>query len=257
MKFEEVAGQDGIRERLIQSVQTNRVSHALLFSGQPGSGHFAMALAFAQYLQCRDRGERDSCGVCPSCHQAQQHIHPDIHYVFPVARTAGFKAGEEPYSDRFLEAWRDYLTGHPSPSLQEWYRTIGIENQQAGIFKREAQEILKKLSFKAYESEYKVLIIWMPEKMHAVAANKLLKIIEEPPEKTVFLLVSDHPEEILPTISSRAQMIRVPVIRDKSLQARIGGEEQLAEFRQHFISWMRLIYKVEIGPLQQLIQKLA
>jgi DNA polymerase-3 subunit delta' len=222
MRFNEIPGQHAIRSRLIQAVKTNRVSHALMLSGSQGSGHFALALALAQYLQCTSRTGEDSCGVCPACHQAAQFVHPDIHFVFPVAKTTRIK--DEPSSDDFIADWRQYLEGNPYPSLEGWYHAMNIENKQAGIFKKEAQDILRKLNFKSYQSDYKVIIFWMPEKMNTTAANKLLKIIEEPADHTVFLFVTCGTDEILPTILSRTQLIKVPRIADEYLLQKLSEE---------------------------------
>jgi len=269
MRFNEIPGQQTIRTRLLQAVKTNRVSHALMLSGSPGCGHYALALALAQYLQCTSPAEDDSCGVCPACHQAAQFVHPDIHFVFPVARTAKIK--DEPSSDDFITEWRQYLTGNPYPSLEGWYHALGIENKQAGIFKKEAQDILRKLNFKSFQSDYKVIIFWMPEKMNTTAANKLLKIIEEPADHTVFLFVTSGTDEILPTILSRTQLIKVPRIGAEQLYEKLvkefPGQEKFVQGavqrsqgdyllakemieqsdqnilnRDRFIRWMRISY---------------
>ena len=277
MRFNEIPGQQAIRDRLLQSVKTNRVSHALMLSGSQGCGHYALALALAQYLQCTSPLEDDSCGICPACHQSARFVHPDIHFVFPVARTAKIK--DEASSDDFIEEWRQYLTENPYPSLEGWYHAIDIENKQAGIFKKEAQDILRKLNFKSYESDYKVIIFWMPEKMNASAANKLLKIIEEPADHTVFLFVTSDTDEILPTILSRTQLIKVPRIGSEYLYEKLAGEypgqEKLVQGavlrsrgdylvaremielsdqnvlnRDRFIRWMRMSYGRQVNVPQ-------
>lgn len=276
MRFHEIPGQDAIRFRLIQAVKTNRVSHALMLSGSPGCGHYALALALAQYLQCASPLADDSCGVCPACHQAAQLVHPDIHFVFPVARTAKIK--DEPSSDDFIVEWREYLGGNPYPSLEGWYHAMGIENKQAGIFKKEAQDILRKLNFKSFQSDYKVVIFWMPGKMNTTAANKLLKIIEEPADHTVFLFVTSGTDEILPTILSRTQLIKVPKIGSEALYNKLvvdfPGQEpiitgavqraqgdylaarELIELsdqnilnRDRFIRWMRISYGLQVNDI--------
>jgi DNA polymerase-3 subunit delta' len=284
MRFSEIAGQEGIKARLIQAVRTNRVSHALMLTGSPGCGHFTLALALAQYLQCENPGEEDSCGSCPSCHQAAGLIHPDIHFVFPVARTAKIK--EEPCSDDFIEEWRAYLGENPYPSLAGWYHAMGIENKQAGIFTREAKEILRKLSFKTFESDYKVMIVWMPEKMNAAAANKLLKIIEEPADHTVFLFVSEGTDDILPTILSRTQLVKVPRIGKEALRIRLNndfpGQEKIVEGavmraqgdyitardlieqseqgridRERFIRWMRASFALQVPDIIRFVNEIS
>jgi len=284
MRFNEIPGQQAIRSRLIQAVKTNRVSHALMLSGSQGSGNYALALALAQYLQCTSRLDDDSCGVCPACHQAAQFVHPDIHFVFPVARTAKIK--DEPSSDDYITEWRQYLADNPFPSLEGWYHSMGIENKQAGIFKKEAQDILRKLNFKSYQSDYKVIIFWMPEKMNTTAANKLLKIIEEPADHTVFLFVTSGTDEILPTILSRTQMIKVPKIESEPLIKKLAdefpGKEKLVEGavlrsqgdyliaremieqsdqnqlnRDRFIRWMRSSFGLQVGDITDWVSEVS
>ncbi len=284
MRFNEIPGQEAIRARLIQSVKTNRVSHALMLSGSQGCGHYALALALAQYLQCTSPTADDSCGVCPACHQAAQFVHPDIHFVFPVARTAKIK--DEPSSDDFIGEWRQYLTGNPYPSLEGWYHSMGIENKQAGIFKKEAQDILRKLSFKSYQSDYKVVIVWMPEKMNITAANKLLKIIEEPADHTVFLFVTSGTDEILATILSRTQLIKVPKIGSGPLYEKLAleypGQENLVRSavqrsqgdylvaremidlsdqnilnRDRFIRWMRISFGLQMKEITDWVSEVS
>lgn len=217
MRFAEVPGHTDIKQRLVQSVREGRVPHAQLFHGDPGSWTLPLALSYATYLSCTDRRENDSCGMCPSCIKYDRLIHPDFHFTFPVVNTRG--TGNRPVSDDFLEEWRKALLEHPSMTLTQWYACMGAENKQGIINIFESQAIQKKLSLKAFESSHKVLIIWMPEKMNPQAANKLLKLLEEPPPLTVFLMVSEHPGQLLPTVLSRAQMIRVPHLADRDLQA--------------------------------------
>lgn len=284
MLFREVVGHGDLKAHLIQSVRTGRVSHALLFSGTPGSGHYPLALALAQYLHCSSPGEEDSCGVCPSCHQSAAFVHPDTHFVFPVARTA--KITGEPASDDFIDPWRQYLSENPYPFKETWFEAMGVENKQAGIFRREAQEILRKMSFKPYESEFKVVIFWLPEMMNPTAANKLLKIVEEPADFTVFLFVTQQPEDILPTILSRTQLIKVPRIADKDLKEKlmkdfpgaisdpdgtiqvangdylkarelIEEREQTVFNRDKFISWMRMAYKLKMPDITAWVDEMS
>ena len=284
VRFHEIPGQDAVKQRLLQSVKTNRVSHALLLAGSPGCGHYSLALALAQYLQCTDPGPDDSCGACAACHQAAQHVHPDIHFVFPVAGTTKTKG--EPMSDDFIGEWREYLSANPFPSVETWYQAMGIENKQAGIFKKEAQEILRKLSFKSFESDYKVILFWMPEKMNATAANKLLKIIEEPADHTLFLFVGGGTDGILPTILSRTQLVKVPGIDSEALRNRLlqdfPGKEQLVASavlrargdyltatdlivqndqdelnRQRFFRWMRISYGLKINDITEWVAEIS
>lgn len=284
MQFKEIPGQHEIKARLIQSVKSNRVSHALLLSGSSGSGHYALALAFAQYLQCQSPTDDDSCGVCASCHQAAGYVHPDIHFVFPVARTTNNPG--EPVSDDLIAEWRQFIAADPFPVLEEWYSAMKIENKQAGIFKKEAEEILRKFAFKSFASDYKVMVVWLPEKMNVTAANKLLKIIEEPADHTVFLFVTEDPDELLPTIISRTQLIKVPAIAKEDLLKKLqqsfpdmGDElESIARKahgdyvtarsmirlndaalinRDRFIRWMRVSYALRVPEMLALVDELA
>jgi DNA polymerase-3 subunit delta' len=207
MKFSEIPGQRDIIGNLISSVTSERVSHAQLFTGPEGCGSLPLALAYAQYVSCENRSARDSCGSCKSCIKYEKMIHPDLHFVFPVIRD---KTSGEPVSDNYIEEWREFVRNTPYFSLNKWLDSIEVGNAQGLIFASEASEILKKLSLKAFESDFKVMIIWLPERMHLSTANKLLKLIEEPPEKTLFLLVSDEPDKVVPTILSRCQLIKIP-----------------------------------------------
>jgi DNA polymerase-3 subunit delta' len=206
MKFSEIPGQKDTIAKLISSVRSERVSHAQLFTGPEGCGSLALALAYAQYVSCENRSPRDSCGTCKSCVKYKKMIHPDLHFVFPVIRD---KRTNEPVSDNYIEEWREFVKHTPFFSLNKWLDSIEVGNAQGLIFASEASEILKKLSLKAFESDFKIMVIWLPEKMHLSTANKLLKLIEEPPEKTLFLLVSEEPDKIIPTILSRCQLIKI------------------------------------------------
>ncbi len=269
MLFKEISGHKTIKDRLVRSSLESRVSHALLLHGPEGNGKFALAMAFAQFINCTGEKSDDACGKCPSCQKASKLIHPDIHFVFPVATTKKITA--EPVSDKFIVNWREYITESPYPSLQGWMNYLDIENKQGGIFKKEADSLLGKLSLKAFESEYKVVIIWLPEKMNAITANKLLKIIEEPPDKTVFLLVAERISTMLPTILSRTQLISVPKMTDDDLSDGLSNQypefveklpeivpladgnyfravellnanEQVQFNQENFIKWMRMCF---------------
>lgn len=219
MFFKEVIGQTATKERLIQSVRGERVSHAQLFAGPEGSGKLALAIAYAQYVACTNRQATDSCGECPSCKKYRKLIHPDLHFVFPVIKTPKFK---EPVSDNFLEDWRLMIAQNPYFNIDQWFDRIGVENAQGLIYSHQSEEIIRKLNLKSYESEYKVMIIWLPEKMHVACANKLLKMIEEPPVKTLFILITENEEDIISTIRSRCQLITIPPIDPVSLSKAIG-----------------------------------
>lgn len=207
MQFKYIIGQSKIKAYLIKCVQNNRIPHAQMFWGAAGIGKLSLALAYAQYLNCTNRTADDSCGKCPSCIQYQKAVHPDLHFVFPYTKIKG-----KEYCDDFLPEWREMLKNQYF-SLQQWLEAIGADNKQGIIYSNESEEILRKLSLKSYESDFKTMIIWLPEKMHESCANKLLKILEEPPSNTVFLLVSEQPELLLSTIISRAQMIHIPNIQ--------------------------------------------
>lgn len=214
MLFKDVIGQNATKLRLIQSVKEERVSHAQLFAGPEGTGKLALAIAYAQFVACTNRQENDSCGECPSCKKYRKLIHPDLHFVFPVIKTPKFK---EPVSDNFLEDWRMMIGKNPYFSIDQWFEQIGVENAQGLIYSHQSEEIIRKLNLKSYESEYKVMIIWLPEKMHVACANKLLKMIEEPPVKTLFVLITENEEDIISTIRSRCQLITIPPIDPDSI----------------------------------------
>lgn len=220
MFFKEVIGQSAIKQRLIQSVNEERVSHAQLFAGPPGSGKLALAIAYAQFVACTNRQANDSCGECPSCKKYKKLIHPDLHFVFPVIKTTKFK---EPVSDNFLEEWRLMIAKNPYFNSDQWFEFIGVENAQGLIYSHQSEEIIRKLNLKPYESEYKVMIIWLPEKMHVACANKLLKMIEEPPVKTLFILITENEEDIISTIRSRCQLINIPPIDSVSIEKAISA----------------------------------
>lgn len=213
MRFQDIPATDRIREKLIQTVTDQRVSHAQLFYGPEGSGKLALAIAYAQLINCKEPAKTataiDSCGVCPSCIQYQKLVHPDLHFIFPNNTTK--KVTSKPCSSNFISEWRAFLLeNNYNVTLNGWFETLGIENKQGTINVRDAEEIIHKLSYKSYESEYKVMIIWMVEKLYHVAAPKLLKILEEPPDKTLFLLISEDHDQVLPTIASRCLPVRIP-----------------------------------------------
>ncbi len=226
MQFKEVVGHKNIKEKLIQTVNGNRISHAQLFLGENGSGILALAIAYAQYVSCENKQQDDSCGVCSSCLKFQKLVHPDLHFVYPVSTSKAVK--KDPISDDYITQWRETIIENPYINQNKWYEIIDVENKQGIISKNESYEILKKLNLKTFESEYKIMIIWLPEKMNAFAANKLLKFIEEPPEKTLFLLVSENSEQIIPTILSRTQLIKIPKIDNDSMRSALCDRNGLA-----------------------------
>ncbi|WP_346855766.1 DNA polymerase III subunit delta [uncultured Draconibacterium sp.] len=215
MFFKDVVGQDEIKKRLIRSVQEQRISHAQLFSGHSGTGKLPMALAYAQYISCKNRSDEDSCGVCPSCHKYQKLAHPDLHFVFPIYNAKQFN---KPVSDDFLPQWRTMVNANPYFELSQWLGHIDAGNAQGEIYERESESILRKLNLKSFEAEFKVMIIWLPEKMNQACSNKLLKMIEEPPSKTLFLLITENEEGVIGTIRSRAQLVKFPFVSNAALK---------------------------------------
>lgn len=222
MLFSQIIGHEDIKKKLIQSVKENRVAHAQLFLGPEGTGKLALAIAYAQYINCTDKGENDSCGQCTSCKKYNALAHPDLHFLFPNTTNKSVK--KDPESDLFLTEWREYLESCDCyASLPDWYDNLDVENKQGAINVRDAATIMRKLNLKAYEAEYKVAIIWMAEKLNIQASNKLLKLLEEPPEKTVFILISENQEEMLMTIRSRTMLMKIPKLRfDEVRDALVG-----------------------------------
>lgn len=227
MQFKDIVGHSELKQRLIQSVEEKRISHAQLFLGASGYGTLPLALAYAQYICCHNRQADDSCGTCPSCHKFGKLIHPDLHFAYPVNTSQ--KVSKDPVSDSYIVRWRELVTGNPYFDEQEWYEAIGIENKQGNIGKLEAELIMQKMSFKPYESDYKVMLIWLPERMNATAANKLLKLVEEPPQNTIFLMVSNKSDLIIKTILSRTQLIKIQPIEERVLAEKLAQQYSLSD----------------------------
>lgn len=209
MTFAEVIGQHKTKEVLLQMLHSDRLPHAILLLGSPGCGHLPLALAFSQFLLCENRLETDACGRCPHCLKAAKGIHPDLHFSFPTV-------GSKVVSDQFLPEWRTVLAENPYLEVNDWLQRIGAENKQGNINKEECLNIIKKLSLKTFENNYKILLMWLPEYL-GKEGNRLLKLIEEPPENTVFLLVAEQQELILNTILSRCQLVQVPPLTDDAI----------------------------------------
>lgn len=210
MQFAQVIGQSPVKENLAEMVRQNRLSHALLFLGHEGSGALPMALAFAQYVVCERReaaGLSDSCGECSACLKSGRLIHPDIHFSYPVIPK---KAGDKPVSADYGSEWREFIGQYPYGNAYDWLQFIGAENKQGNITAQECNDIIHKLSLKSFESGYKILVLWMPEYL-GNEGNKLLKLIEEPPPDTLFLLVAENESLILQTILSRTQLVKIPL----------------------------------------------
>lgn len=245
MLFKDIIGHKEVINKLIQTVTDNRVSHAQLILGPEGSGKLALAIAYSQFLNCENKqyyGENhplgiigDACGKCKSCLKFDKLIHPDIHFIFPNATTK--KVSKNNFSDNFLVEWRAFLLEkNYYVNLNEWFEKLGIENKQGTINVRDCNEINRILSFKTYESEYKIMIIWMVEKLYHSAAPKILKILEEPPEKTLFLLISENHDQILPTILSRTQLIKLLKIEDNEIIEKLIQSYQIDEKTAQFIA---------------------
>ena len=214
MGFKSVIGQAGVKQHLAELVHFNRLSHALLLLGPEGSGALPLALAFAQYVVCENPKDGDACGVCASCVKAGKLIHPDIHYSYPVIPK---KAGDKPVSTDYGVEWREFVTQYPYGNAYDWLQFIGAENKQGNITAQECNDIIHKLSLKSFESGYKILIMWMPEYL-GNEGNKLLKLIEEPPANTLFLLVAENESLILQTILSRTQLVKVPLPEEGDIE---------------------------------------
>jgi len=234
MQFKNVIGQPLIKQKLTEMVAQNRLSHALLFLASEGSGGLPLALAFAQFIVCEkvntlqnvsqnlfgDFGDdssqirTDACGVCPACQKAQQLIHPDIHFSYPVIPK---KSGDKPLSIDYISEWREFVSQYPYGNIYDWLQFIDAENKQGNITAYECNDITRKLSLKSFESGYKILIMWMPEYL-GNEGNKLLKLIEEPPPNTLFIMVAENETMILPTIISRTQLIKIPSLDQKDIE---------------------------------------
>ena len=210
MYFRDIVGQGETKKMLIESIKKQIVPHAQLICGSEGVGKLPLAIAYAQYLNCLDPSETDSCGKCSSCVKYNHLTHPDLHFVFPI-----IKKDKKEICDDYIKDWRTFLEKNTYFSLSSWLSSINAENAQGIIYSRESEEIIRKLSLKTYEAKYKTMIIWLPEKMHEACSNKLLKIIEEPYDNTIFILVSNNPDHIITTILSRCQRINVhPIALD-------------------------------------------
>lgn len=276
MQFSEVIGQESPKAILRNMASGQRVPHALLLLGAEGSGKLSLALAFTQYLLCENPTDTDSCGQCSTCNKVKKLIHPDVHFSYP---TVGSKATSEQY----LAQWREAILANPYQNVNEWLQRIGAENKQGNITKEECVSIIRKLSLKTFESEYKVLILWLPEFL-GKEGNRLLKMIEEPPENTIFLLVAENQSLILNTILSRCQLINVNqlpdeeviagLIQSKGLDAEAAKAAafladgnfnealQLAGQQQNhhaavFLEWMRICYKGNPIKMVPWVEKIA
>jgi len=204
MQFKEIIGQEKIKQQLVQTVKENRISHAQLFLSPAGSGALPLAIAYAQYINCLEKGDNDSCGECSSCRKYEKYIHPDLHFSYPFFASANIKTAVD-----VLDEWRNMLLQDPYFDMDIWRSKLDAANKQANINIAECHDIIKKLSYKAFEAGTKVLIMWLPEYLDK-AGNALLKLIEEPPANTLFILIAQNQEQILTTILSRTQIVKIP-----------------------------------------------
>jgi DNA polymerase-3 subunit delta' len=228
MLFKEVIGQDTIKHQLISETKEGRVSHAQLFCGPQGCGKLPLALAYARYLLCNNPQELDSCGTCHSCIMVNKLVHPDLHFVFPTIKKR--------LCSEYLKEWRKCVLNNPYFTFDDWLDAIDAKNSQPIIYTQESDELIRQLSMKSFEGGYKITIIWLPEKMNDEAANKLLKLIEEPPQRTIFLLVSEEPEKILPTILSRTQQLDLHKIPEQTIYDYLQSNYQIPSERANSIA---------------------
>jgi len=226
MKFSDISGYDSLKTQLIQSVVSDQIAHAQLFLGPEGGPNLALALAFSTFINCQNRTPEDSCGECDACRKNEKLVHPDVHFAFPVSATKKIKA-KDVISIKFLSEWRNFVIQDPYNNAGGWNNYFGGENKQLNISRQESREIIKNLSLKAFEGLYKIMIIWLPEYMHPAAANALLKILEEPPQNTLFLLVSNDETKLLSTILSRTQIVQIRPFSDEEIKDLL--------INQHFI----------------------
>lgn len=283
MLFKDIIGNNAVKKQLTEAVKNNRISHAQLFSGKSGSAKLALALAYSQYLNCENKTENDSCGFCSSCLKFSNLSHPDLHLIFPVLKVNGVKT---PTSDGFVNQWRELILSNQYISINDWIDSFGTENktgQQGSIYIDEAASIQRKLSLKNYEAEYRVVLIWMPERMNLTVANKLLKLLEEPPKGTIFILVSEVANNLLPTIISRLQTLKIPDFNPEDIVHYFGGitlekakqlknitdadlgkmikiqqdSEGILDLFEEFSAWMRLAYKMDVGGISKWVDKIS
>lgn len=274
MKFSEIPGLTETKNLLTDSVKNQHIAHAQLFVGAEGALNLPLALAYATYLHCENKGD-DACGTCPACSKSLKYIHPDTHFVFPLSNVKNDKDDERFKAD-ILKSWRSFLLEQPFSDLDDWTTSYGGEDKLALISREESREIVKTLSLKPFESQYKVMIIWQPELMHPSAANGILKILEEPAAHTYFILVTNAADRLLPTIVSRTQLIAIPLLEDQVIEnflvqqkstepKRAARITQLAEGNlnlalklldneeddnaQLFIPWMRTCFKKNYGSM--------
>lgn len=282
MKFSDIYGYSDLKDTLVNSVKSNHVAHALLFSGMSGSANLAMALAFAQYVNCESPTADDSCGSCASCVKFEKMIHPDLMTIFPSFNVAGKE--RERVKSAQQQSFREAVIKNPYMSYPDWVKSIDAEKKQCIISVEEGRSIAKNVSMKAFEAKYKVVLIWLPELMNQACANSILKILEEPPAKTLYLLVTSDFEKNITTILSRTQMVHVPLFDEKSIKSYLEDvhfvaskrakeiakycdgslrvavkmiNEEVDDSSASFVSWMRLCYKASLPELVDLADQFS
>lgn len=282
MLFSEILGQEHIKNHLTQSANMGRIPHAQLFIGPEGSGTLPMAIAYAQYILCKNQN-RENTGENAACNLKFDKIaHPDLHFAYPTVTTDEVKT--KPKSIDFIADWREFVLHQPYGGLFDWYSVLGVQNKQGEIRVDDAQEILKSLSLKSYEGGYKIMIVWMADKLNIAASNKLLKLLEEPPEKTVFILISENEEDIIQTIRSRCQILHFiglseavitdSLVRTKQIEPKLAAkiahqaqgnynkalhllddDSEEFPFEEWFVAWVRAAFsaKKNASAIQDLI----
>ncbi|PSR56775.1 DNA polymerase III subunit delta [Adhaeribacter arboris] len=277
MFFSEIEGHAETKKLLVNSVQNQHVAHAQLFLGTEGSANLALALAYATYLNCENKQPAEACGTCASCVKINKLIHPDVNFVMPVTTTKA--QPKDALSQKFLAEWREFVLTNPYQTLNDWMQFIGAENKQGNISKDESRQLVKFSSLKAFEATFKIILIWLPELMHPAAANALLKLLEEPPANTIFLLVANSADKLLATILSRTQMVKVRSFTEeeiinyltrKGLTNEMGAQqiallaegnlqaamqlsaEMTNDYFDFFIKWMRHCYANKFGEVVEL-----
>lgn len=285
MRFADVPGLADLKQKLMSSVKDGKVPHAILFQGRSGALGLPISLAFSNYLHCEQRGESDSCGLCPACSLNKKFIHPDTHFVFPVGNMKSElkERDDEKLKIEILKYWRSFLAESPWGDADDWTNFYGGEDKQPLINREAGKEILRVIALKPFQSKVKVIIIWQPELMHTSAANGLLKVLEEPPPYTYFLLVTNQAGLLLPTILSRTQIFNVPLISENEMKAVLeakgyNDQEKLdgvlgmsdgdlpvafkllsqsaeTDFQQIFQNWMRVCFRFEPLKVQHLSEE--
>ena len=282
MFFKEIAGKESVKKSLIKAVDNGRIPHAQLFLGKEGFGALPMALAYASYIQCQQRVDADSCGVCSNCIKSHKFIHPDIHFSFPVVKS-GDKKRSDTTSDDFLPKWREILKTNPDMNTSDWLQHIDADNNLPNINVKECNDIMHKLNMMSFESDNKILIMWLPEYL-LNEGNRLLKLIEEPTDNTFIILVAENQDMILQTILSRCQLVKIPayenyeisnflvkkygIYQDQALQfanladgninaAMNIAKNEATDYSEMLISWLRVAYKSDAVEINEWIKGIS